>query len=148
MTFIAENRIARQRYFILESVTAGISLTGTEVKACKEGRVQMRDSFARIMNEEAFLLNCHISAYSHGNIMNHDPVRTRKLLLKKSEIRRLSAKVMQKGMTLVPLKFFLKKRLVKVEIGLCKGKELADKRETIKRREADREMARALRGKM
>ncbi len=147
MTMLAENRVARQRYFILDSFVAGVSLAGTEVKSCREGKVQIRDSFVRITKGEAYLLNCHISPYSHGNIANLEPARTRKLLLRKAEIRRLEGQVMQKGLTLVPLKIFLKSHRVKVEIALCKGKDQADKRETIKTREVDREVRRALRGR-
>lgn len=147
MTLLADNRIARHRYFIEDTFDAGVVLTGTEVKSAKAGRVQLRDSFVRIMRGEAWLLNCHIAPYEQGNIANHEPTRTRKLLLHKAEIKRLIGQGEQKGMTLVPLKLYLKRGFVKVEIGLCKGKELHDKRATIKKRESDREMARAIRGR-
>lgn len=144
---LADNRIARHRYFILDSFEAGIVLQGTEVKSAKAGNVQLRDAYVRISGEEAWMVNCHISPYTHGNIENHEPTRARKLLLKRMEIKRLIGQSEQKGLTLVPLKLFLKRGLVKVEIGLCKGKELHDKRETIKRRESDREMRRAIRAR-
>ncbi|MBL4889337.1 MAG: SsrA-binding protein SmpB [Candidatus Lindowbacteria bacterium] len=147
MKMISDNREARYRYMVLESVTAGIVLVGTEVKSAKIGQVQLRDAFVRIANEEAFLHNCHISHYSHGNIQNHEVSRTRKLLLKKSEIRKLFAKVHERGLTLIPLKMLLHRGMIKIEVGLCKGKDLRDKRQTIKTREADIEMNRALRGK-
>lgn len=144
---LAENRIARQRYFILETFIAGIALRGTEVKSVRGGQCQMRDAYVRIVGGRPMLLNCHISPYTHGNIVNHEPTRTRPLLMKKSEIRRLIGKVEEKGLTLVPLKMFLKRGYIKVEVALAKGKEERDKRETIKKREADREMRRALRGR-
>jgi SsrA-binding protein len=147
MTLLSDNRMARHRYFIIESFTAGVALLGTEVKSIKAGQVQLRDAFVRVRGGEAFLFNCHVSPYTHGNVMNHEPTRTRKLLLKKAEIRRLIGRVEEKGLTLIPLRLFLKKGLIKVDVGLCKGKEERDKRDTIKKREADREMARALRGR-
>ncbi len=147
MTLLADNRIARHRYFVTDTFEAGISLKGTEVKSAKAGRIQLRDSFVRIMRGEAWLLNCHIAPYDQGNIMNHEPTRTRKLLMHKAEIKRLIGQGEQKGMTLVPLKMYLKRGLVKVEFGLCKGKELHDKRETMKKRDSQREIARALRGR-
>jgi SsrA-binding protein len=147
VTLLAENRVARQRYFILENFTAGVVLQGTEVKSAKEGKIQLRDAYVRVANGEAFLLNCHIAPYTHGNIVNHEPTRTRKLLLKRSEINKLIGRVEEKGLTLIPLKLFLTRGYVKVEVGLCKGKEEHDKRETIKKREMDREMRRAIRGR-
>ncbi|RMH58355.1 MAG: SsrA-binding protein SmpB [Candidatus Hydrogenedentota bacterium] len=147
MTLLADNRIARHRYFILERITAGIALLGCEVKSIRAGRVQLRDAFVRISNGEAFLLNCHISPYPNATVVRPDPTRTRKLLLRKSEIRRLEGKVQQKGLTLIPLKLFLKRGLIKVEVGLCRGKEAPDKREVLKKRAAEREMARALSGR-
>lgn len=147
MALLSDNRIARHRYFVIETFVAGIALVGTEVKSIKGGQVQLRDSFVRIKDEEAILLNCHVSPYTHGNVMNHEPTRTRKLLMKKAEIRRLIGRVEEKGLTLVPLKLFLKRGFIKVEVGLCKGKEERDKRDTIRKREADREIARALRGR-
>lgn len=144
---LAENRIARQRYFILETFVAGIALKGTEVKSVRNGQCQMRDAYVRIVGGRPLLLNCHISPYTHGNIVNHEPTRTRPLLMKKTEIRRLIGKVEEKGLTLVPLKMFLKRGYIKVEVALAKGKEERDKRDTIKKREADREMRRAIRGR-
>ena len=146
-SLIADNRTARHRYFIIDSLTAGIVLKGTEVKAAREGKVQLRDAFVRVIRGEAWLVNCHIGQYSHGNQMNHEPERSRKLLLKRSEIRKFAARVEQKGLTMVPLKLFLNKGLIKVDVGICKGKEAHDKRASIKKRETDREMARALRGR-
>lgn len=147
MTMLADNRVARQRYFIIESFTAGLVLKGTEVKSAKAGRIQLRDAFVRVMRNEAWLLNCHISPWTHGNIVNHEPTRSRKLLLRRAELNRLRGRVEEKGLTLIPLKLFLKRGYVKVDVGICKGKDAADKRETIKRREADREMGRAMRGR-
>jgi SsrA-binding protein len=144
MEAIAQNRKAYHDYSIEETVEAGISLTGTEVKSVREGRVNLKDSYVIIKNGEAFLLNCHISPYSHGNIMNHDPLRTRKLLLHKREIQKLLGKATQKGYSLIPLKIYLKGPRIKVEIGLAKGKKLFEKRESIKAREARREIERAL----
>lgn len=144
MEAIAQNRKAYHDYSIEETVEAGISLTGTEVKSVREGRVNLKDSYVIIKNGEAFLLNCHISPYSHGNIMNHDPLRTRKLLLHKREIQKLLGKATQKGYSLIPLKIYLKGPRIKVEIGLAKGKKLFEKRESIKAREARREIERAM----
>lgn len=147
MTVLADNRMARHRYFITDTFEAGVVLQGTEVKSAKAGKIQLRDAYVRVMGAEAFLLNCHIAPYSHGNIVNHEPTRTRKLLLKKMEIKRLIGKVEAAGMTLVPLRVFLKRGLVKIDVGLCKGKEGHDKRATIKERDSAREVARALRGR-
>ncbi len=120
-----------------------MALQGTEVKSLREGKANLKDSFARIEKDEIFLLNCHISPYSHGNIANHDPMRTRKLLLHKREIQRLIGKIQQKGYALIPLKIYFKNEKAKVELGLAKGKKAYDKREDIKKREADREMEKA-----
>lgn len=138
----ATNRKAYHDYFIEETYEAGISLLGTEVKSLRESRVNLKDSYAIIKGNEAFLLNCHISHYSHGNIQNHDPRRTRKLLLHRHEINKLWGKLSQKGFTLVPLKIYFKKGKAKVEIGLCKGKRQYEKRETLKEREAQKEIQR------
>ncbi|MGA1861721.1 SsrA-binding protein SmpB [Deferribacter thermophilus] len=147
MKVLATNKKAYHDYEIIEKYEAGIVLKGTEVKSAKNGRINLRDSFIRINNGEAFLLNCHISPYEQGNIMNHDPTRTRKLLLHKREISRLAGKVQEKGLTLVPLKVYLKNNLVKVEIALAKGKKLHDKRESIKKKDLDREISRTLKNK-
>ncbi len=142
---VATNRKARHDYFIEETVEAGLALTGTEVKSLREGRVNLKDSYAAVKDGEAFIVGCHISPYSHGNIMNPDPERTRKLLLHKSEIRRLLGKLTQKGYTLVPLSVYFKAGRAKMELGLAKGKRLYDVRETIKEKEARREVERATR---
>ncbi len=142
---VSDNRQARFRYEILETYEAGIELKGTEVKSIREGRVNLRDGYAMIRNGQAWLLNVHISPYqSSSEYFNHDPRRTRRLLLHKREISKLVGKVEQEGLTLIPLKMYLKRGLVKVAIGLCKGKKIYDKRETIKRRQDEREMARAI----
>lgn len=141
---LATNKKAFHDYAVVESFEAGIVLTGTEIKAAREGAVNLRDSFGRVVRGEVVLLNCHISPYSHGTIANHDPLRTRKLLLHRKEINRLIGLTQQKGLTLVPLKMYLKGRRAKVELGLMKGKKLHDKRETIKEKIAAREVGRAL----
>lgn len=139
---VATNRKAYHDYHIQEKYEAGMSLVGTEVKSLREGRANLKDSYALIKEGEAFLLNCHISPYSHGNIQNHDPVRTRKLLLNKKEINKLWGKTSQQGFTLVPLKIYFKNGKAKVEIGLAKGKRQYEKRASIKEREAKREIER------
>ena len=144
MKSVAENRKAFHDYFIDETYEAGISLLGTEVKSIREGKANLKDSYVLIKDGEAFLLNCHISPYSHGNITNHDPLRTRKLLLKKQEIDRLRGKLIQKGYTLMPTKMYFKGPYVKIEIGLARGKKLFDKREALKEKEANRQIERAL----
>lgn len=142
---VATNRKAFHDYFIEERYEAGIMLQGTEVKSLREGRVNLQDSYASVRGSEVFLHQCHISPYSHGNIMNHDPTRVRKLLLHKAEIHKLLGKTQQKGLTLVPLRiYFTKRGYAKVELGLAKGKKLYDRRETIKSREAGREVQRAI----
>jgi len=141
---VSTNRKAYHDYFIQETYEAGVLLLGTEVKSLREGKANLRDSYVIIKEGEAFLLNCHISPYSHGNIQNHDPLRTRKLLLHKGEIDGLWGKVRQKGFTLIPLKIYFKGGRAKVEIGLCKGKRQYEKREAIKRKEAEREIQRHL----
>lgn len=143
MKIAATNKKAYHDYHIEESHEAGMMLKGTEVKSLREGRANLRDSFARVENEEIFLYNCHISPYSHGNIANHDPLRTRKLLMHKGEIQRLMGKMMQKGYTLLPLKIYFKDGKAKVELALAKGKKQYDKREDIKKRDAAREMEKA-----
>lgn len=142
---VATNRKAFHEYFIEERYEAGIMLQGTEVKSLREGRVNLQDSYASVRGSEVFLHQCHISPYSHGNIMNHDPTRVRKLLLHKTEIHKLLGKTQQKGLTLIPLRIYFSKRgYAKVELGLAKGKKLYDRRETIKTREAGREVQRAI----
>ncbi|MEJ2110898.1 MAG: SsrA-binding protein SmpB [Acidobacteriota bacterium] len=141
---IATNKKAFHEYFILEKLEAGISLAGTEVKAIREGRLNLKDSYALIRSGEVFLVNCHISPYSHGNRENHDPTRNRKLLLHSSEIRKLIGKTQEKGLTLVPLRVYLKRGKVKFELGVAKGKKLFDKRETERRKEADKEARAAI----
>ena len=134
------NRKARFDYFIEDELEAGIVLTGTEIKSIRMGKVNLGDSYAIIRNEEIYLLNTHISSYDKGNIFNHDETRTRKLLLHKSQIRKLNNKVTKEGYTLIPLKIYFVKGRAKVLIGLCKGKKNFDKRETIKERDVQREI--------
>ena len=142
---IAQNRKARHNYAIEDTVEAGIVLVGTEVKSCREGRVNMSEAYATIDgNGEAWLLQCHISPYSHGNVNNHEPVRPRKLLLRADEIGRLAIKVNQEGRTLVPLRMYFKHGLVKIELAVGRGKKLYDKRQDQARRDADRSMQREL----
>lgn len=136
---VSTNREAYHNYFIDETYEAGIVLTGTEVKSLRDGRLNLKDAYVAIKEGEAWLLNAHISPYSHGNRENHEPTRTRKLLLRKSEIMRLGSKVQEKGYTLVATKLYFKNGRAKVEIGLGRGKKLYDKRETEKRRIIDRE---------
>jgi len=132
-------------YHVLERIEAGIELRGTEVKSIRLGHVSMTGAYARIDEGEAWLLGLNISPYDHGNQFNHDPERPRRLLLHKAEIRKLQAQSEQKGLALVPLSMQFRRGKVKVEIGVCRGKQAHDKRETIKRRTADREAARAMR---
>jgi len=136
---ISDNRKALFDYAILETFEAGIALLGTEVKAIREGRVNLRDSYARLDNGEVWLLNLHISPYSHTGYAHHDERRQRKLLMHRHEIRKLTGRVAEKGLTLVPLRMYFKAGRVKVALALAKGKQLHDKRETIRRREIDRE---------
>lgn len=141
---LTTNRKAYHDYHIEELFEAGIALTGTEVKSVREGRANLRDSYGAVEAGEVFLLNGHISPYAPANRFNHDPRRRRKLLLHRAEIRRLIGKVQEKGLTLVPLSLYLKNGRVKVELALCRGKKLYDKREDLKRRVQEREMAEAL----
>ena len=141
---IAENRKAFHDYHLLETFEAGMVLLGTEVKAIREGRVNLRDSFARIDDGEVYLYNVNISSYSHRGYADHEPMRRRKLLLHRTEIRKLIGKTVEKGMTLVPVRLYFKNGRVKVAVSLAKGKKEYDKRETIKRREADRETRAAI----
>ncbi|MBD2292247.1 SsrA-binding protein SmpB [Anabaena sphaerica FACHB-251] len=142
---ISDNRQARYLYEILETYEAGIQLAGTEVKSIRAGKVNLQDGYALIRNGEAWLINVHISPYSSsGQYFNHEPRRTRKLLLHRLELRKLIGKVEQQGLTLVPLKMYLKRGWVKVSIGLCKGKKIHDKREDLKRRQDQRDIQRAM----
>ncbi|PSO51789.1 MAG: SsrA-binding protein [Cyanobacteria bacterium QH_8_48_120] len=142
---ISQNRQARFLYEVLDTYEAGVRLIGTEVKSVRAGRANLRDGYAIIRNREAWLLNVHISPYqASGEYFNHDPRRTRKLLLHRKEIDKLYGQVEQKGLTLVPLKMYLKGGLVKVSIALARGKKVRDKRETIKRREDEKEMQRVV----
>ena len=136
---IAENRKARHDYHIIETWEAGVALLGTEVKAIREGRVNLRDSYARAEKGEVWMMNVHISPYSHSGYAGHDELRQRKLLLHRHEIRKLAGRTAEKGLTLVPLELYFKNGRVKVSLALAKGKQAHDKRETIKRREVDRE---------
>lgn len=142
--FIAQNRKARHDYLIEETLEAGVALLGTEVKSCRAGRVNLTDAYAVVKDGEAWLLQCHISPYSHGNRANHEPVRPRKLLLHKDEIDHLHAKIAQEGRTLVPLRMYFKHGLVKVEIAVARGKRLYDKRADKAKRDAQRAMQREL----
>jgi SsrA-binding protein len=136
---LATNRKAFHEYFILDKLEAGIALLGTEVKSIREARINLKESYAAIKEGEAYLLNCHISPYSHGNRENPDPLRRRKLLLHSKEIRKLIGKTQEKGLTLVPLRVYLRRGRIKVELGVARGKKLYDKRETERRKETDRE---------
>lgn len=144
---IAQNKKAFHDYHIEETVEAGIVLTGTEVKSLRAGRANLRDSYAAMEKGELFLIGAHVSPYEQGNIFNHDPLRSRKLLLHARELRRLYGKVQVAGYTLVPTKLYFKDGRVKVEIGLAKGKTTYDKRQTLAKKEAQREMERAFKGR-
>ena len=144
---IAENRKARHDYHVVETWEVGIVLLGTEVKAIREGRVNLRDSYARVENGEVWLLNVHISPYSHRGYAQHAELRQRKLLLHRHEIRKLVGRTAEKGLTLVPLELYFNKGRVKVLLALAKGKQLHDKRETIRRREVDRETRSAVKAR-
>ena len=144
---IADNRKARHDYHLFESFEAGIVLLGTEVKAIREGRVNLKDSYGRVENGEVFLHNVHISPYSHRGYAEHEPLRRRKLLLNKGEIRKLIGKTLERGFTLVPVRMYFKNGLVKVSISVAKGKKTHDKRETIRRREIDRETRAMVKGR-
>ena len=143
---ICQNKKAWHNYFIDDKYEAGISLLGTEVKSLREGKANLGDSYGTIKNGEIFLVDTHISPYSHGNRSNPDPLRTRKLLLHKREIRRLIGKVQEKGFTLIPLRLYFSDGKAKVELGLARGKKLFDKRETLKRKTMEREMERGRKG--
>jgi len=136
---LSANRQAGHNYFLLERFEAGLVLTGTEVKSAREGQVQLKEAYGEVVGNEAWLVNAHISHYSHGNLENHDPVRRRKLLLHAEEIRKLIGKTREKGLTLIPTKLYLKKGKIKCELALAKGKKLHDKREAERKRSADEE---------
>lgn len=141
---IAQNRKARHDYTILETVEAGVSLKGTEIKAIRNGRINLKDGFVRFRNGEAYLFNVHISPYDQGNLFNHDPLRSRKLLMHKKQISKLHEQSQNKGMTVIPLKVYIKNGYAKVLVGLAKGKREYDKRETLKRKDQERQIQRAL----
>ncbi len=141
---ITSNRRARRNYFITETMEAGLVLQGTEAKALREGRANLQDAYCKVENDEVFLLNAHISPYSHGNLQNHDPLRPRKLLLHKREIGKLKKASEQKGYTIIPLKLYFKNGYAKVEIGLARGKKLYDKRTDIAERETQRHIDRTM----
>ena len=141
---LAQNKKARHDYQILETLEAGLVLTGTEIKSVREQRINLKDGFAQIHNGEAWLMNVHISEYTQGNRFNHDPLRARKLLLHKKEIQKLTGQTSEKGITIVPLKVYLKHGFAKVLLGIAKGKHDYDKRETIKKRDQEREIRRTL----
>ncbi len=141
---IAENRQARHEYFVLEALEAGIELVGTEVKSIRLGGVNLKDSWCEIRDGQIYAIGVHISPYEKGNIFNRDPRRDRRLLIHKSEIRRLYDKVRQEGLTIVPLKLYYKGSRVKMEIGLCKGKKLYDKRDDMAKRQTERDIERIL----
>ncbi|MCD7733066.1 MAG: SsrA-binding protein SmpB [Oscillospiraceae bacterium] len=141
---IAENRQARHEYFVLDTLEAGIELVGTEVKSIRLGGVNLKDSWCEIRDGEIFAVGVHISPYEKGNIYNRDPRRDRRLLIHKSEIRRLYDKVRQEGLTIVPLKLYYSGSRVKMQIGLCKGKKLYDKRDDMARRQTERDIERVL----
>ena len=140
---IAENRKARHEYFVLQTFEAGIELAGTEVKSVRAGNVNMKDSYCRVIDGEMILVGMHISPYSQGNIFNKDPLRPRRLLMHKREIMKLYGEVKQQGLALIPLSLYFKGSRVKVQLGLCKGKKLYDKRDTEAQRAMDREAQRA-----
>ncbi len=138
------NRAAGHRYFLLEKFEAGVVLTGTEVKAIRAGRANLKDAYGLVKDGELWLLNAHIGAYEHGNIYNHEPLRTRKLLVHQEELRKLLGRTQQKGLTLIPTRLYFKRGRVKCELAVAKGKQLWDKRETVRRRDADREARAAI----
>ena len=141
---IASNKKALHEYFVLQKVEAGLALMGTEVKSLRDGRAELKDSYIIFKNGEAFLFGAHIAPYTHGNIANHDPERTRKLLLHRREIEKLFAQKQEKGLSIVPLRLYFKGNRVKVEVAVVRGKKLYDKRETERKKEADREAAVAM----
>lgn len=144
MKTITVNRRARYEYDILESIECGLVLTGTEIKSIRDGKVNIRDAFARPEGGELWLFNAHIAPYANGNRANHEPMRPRKILVHRGQIDDLTSKVQEKGLTLIPMKLYIKNHRAKVELGLARGRRLYDKRAAIARREADRQMHRAV----
>lgn len=145
---IAQNKKAFHDYFVDEEIEAGIELCGTEVKSVRAGRINLKDSYVSLKTGEAILIGVHISPYEQGNIFNHDPLRSRRLLLHKREINRLIGLTQQEGYTIIPLRVYIKKQLIKVSIGVCRGKKNYDKRADIAKRDAKRDMARALKANL
>lgn len=145
---ITENRKARHEYFVIESIETGIELVGTEVKSLRLGQVNLKDSWCSIDKGELFIKGMHISPYEKGNIFNRDPMRVRKLLMHKKEINRLFGKIKQDGLTLIPLSLYFKGSKVKVQLGLCKGKKLYDKREDAAKKDAKRQIERAVKSRL
>jgi SsrA-binding protein len=144
LKILSDNRQASHNYHLSDRLEAGVQLTGTEVKAAKTGKVQLKDAYAEVTGNEAWLVNAHISQYSHGNRENHEPVRRRKLLLHRAEIDKLHAKIREKGLTVIPTKIYLKGGLIKCELALGRGKKLHDKREAERAREAESEARAAI----
>ena len=140
MPVLAKNKKAFHDYFIEDKFEAGIELVGTEVKSVKAGKVSIKESFVRIVKNEVFIMNMHITPYEFGNIHNEPETRVRKLLLKRKEIEKIASKIKEQGYTVIPLSIYTKQRLVKIEIGLAKGKKLYDKRESLKRKDQEREI--------
>jgi SsrA-binding protein len=145
---IAQNKKARHDYFIIETIEAGIELFGTEVKSIRQGKVNLADSYASVTNGEVFIKGMHISPYEQGNIFNKDPLRERRLLLHKKQIRKLTGDLQQQGYSLIPLSVYLKGSLVKVSLAVAKGKKLYDKRDDLAKRDAKRSMDRAMKEKL
>ncbi len=144
LKILSDNRSASHNYHLLDRYEAGLVLTGTEVKAAKSGKIQLKESYAEVMEGEAWLINAHISEYSHGNLMNHPPLRKRKLLLHRSEIEKLRVETREKGLSIVPTKLYLKSGRIKVEIAVGKGKKFHDKREAIRAKEMQAEAKAAM----
>ena len=144
---VADNRKARHEYEILEVYEAGLELVGTEVKSLRKGLANLKDAFAKIEKGQVFLYNCHVSPYDHGNRFNHEPLRKRRLLLNRREILKLKQKTQEKGLTLIPLRLYFKGNWAKVNIGLCKGKRLYDKRQSIMKKENSRQIERLMKTK-
>jgi SsrA-binding protein len=147
LKILAANRQAGHNYFLLERLEAGLVLTGTEVKAARDGKVQLKDAYGEVLGSEAWLKNAHISPYSHGNRENHDPLRDRKLLLHRKEIEKLLGKTREKGLTLIPTKIYLKNGKIKCELALARAKKLYDKREAERKRTTEAEAREMLRGR-
>ncbi len=139
---VVTNRRARHEYFILESYEAGLALKGTEVKSLRSGSANLQDGYVSVRRGELWLVGMHVSPFEKGNINNHDPLRDRKLLLHRKEILKMAVKLQEKGLALIPLRIYFKKNIAKVEIGLCRGKKFFDKRETIKKRDVERQIRR------